>query len=676
MVNSPRTGLGVFYKRGDSALRSARSTASEGEIDPKQIVRDFLASQGATFGFSNGIEATVRMVSESDSVGMTHVRVQQSMAGIPVRGGELTLHLRGGEVVSVLASTLPVPSHLNLVPNIDRTEATAIGWALLGSLQLSIGGMSEPALEIVNPAHLGAVANVTRLAWFLKAAGGHDAQHIWIDAHSGELLFHFDPRPDALARTIYNANATNAIPGTLARSEGEGPVGQVDVDRAYDYLGDSYDYFLNEHGRDSWDGEGAPLLTTVRSCPDWCGCPCLNATFDENLNHIFIGANVVMDDIMVHEVTHGVVLATAGLIYFGESGALNESYADIFGETVDLTNGSENAGDSRWWLFDDIFGGGFGVRNMMDPALGLAGPSPAKLSDPIFHCSLDDSGGVHINSGIANHAYALMVDGGNFNAVDIVGIGLEKAAQIHYRALTVYLTSTSGFLHNDSALRQSCSDLIGTSGIAQADCDEVGNALDAVEMSAPSPCTSLCPAEPRGTCEAPAPGSVSTLLIKDNPTKDEKDKLVWKMIGPPATAGERGDPVGGGSSYALCAYDQSGPGETANLILETVAPSGGAPCEGEPCWKALKNGGYKYKNKSTLPFGTKTALVKPVKGGKTRLVMTGSGSALGVSSLDAISGPVTVEFQNTAGFDGPCWSVTYDAPLKQDAGIFKAKAKN
>ncbi len=101
-----------------------------------------------------------------------------------------------------------------------------------------------------------------------------------------------------------------------------------------------------------------------------------------------------------------------------------------------------------------------------------------------------DGGGVHSNSGIPNHAYALMVDGGTYNSQTITGIGLTKAAKIQYRALTTYLTSSSGFLDAYNAVNQSCSDLTGTSGITSSDCAQVTAAMQAVEMNS----TWACPA--------------------------------------------------------------------------------------------------------------------------------------------------------------------------------------
>jgi hypothetical protein len=127
---------------------------------------------------------------------------------------------------------------------------------------------------------------------------------------------------------------------------------------------------------------------------------------------------------------------------------------------------------------------------------------PAKVKDPNFVCASinNDGGGVHSNSGVPNHAYALMVDGGTFNGQTVTGIGLGKAGKIQYRTLTKYLTSGSNFLDNFNALKRSCSDLVGTAGITAGNCAQVNKALAAVQMNAPACSTPATPALcPSGT---------------------------------------------------------------------------------------------------------------------------------------------------------------------------------
>ena len=142
-----------------------------------------------------------------------------------------------------------------------------------------------------------------------------------------------------------------------------------------------------------------------------------------------------------------------------QSGALNESISDMFGETIDLTDGVGNDTDAvRWKAGEDLPTGP--VRDMMHPETH---GQPGRMSDPQFagcHMLHYDNGSVHRNSGVANHAFALMVDGTtNYNGYTIQAIGLEKAGRIWYRALSSYLPSGATFLDAFNAVNQSCSDL-------------------------------------------------------------------------------------------------------------------------------------------------------------------------------------------------------------------------
>ena len=281
-----------------------------------------------------------------------------------------------------------------------------------------------------------------------------------MDAHSGAILLNFSQLTEAKNRAVFNMNhdQTNAnLPGVLVRSEGQGPVADADANQAYDFAGQTYDYYFANHGRDSFDNAGGQLQSSVHF-----GTGFQNA-FWNGSQMVYGDGFTAADDVVAHELTHAVTERSANLLYYYQSGALNESFSDIFGETLDLTNGAGNdSGAVRWQLAEDLSSIG-PIRNMMTPTdFG----NPGKMSDSEFVCHSDgwtgsssDSGGVHSNSGVPNHAFALMVDGGSYNGRTVTGIGLTKAAKIQYRALTTYLTSGSTFADNANALNQSCSDL-------------------------------------------------------------------------------------------------------------------------------------------------------------------------------------------------------------------------
>jgi hypothetical protein len=173
----------------------------------------------------------------------------------------------------------------------------------------------------------------------------------------------------------------------------------------------------------------------------------------------------------------------------------NTIKANLPGVNVTLHASSAVTDNSyRWLLGEDVTPGG-AIRDMWTPACYA---NPGKVTDVAYYtCATSDNGGVHTNSGVPNHAYALLVDGGTYNGQTVAGIGLTKAAHIYYRAMSVYQVPSTDFADHADALEQSCSDLIGSdlndlstgtaSGqiITTADCVAVNNAIAAVELRTP-----------------------------------------------------------------------------------------------------------------------------------------------------------------------------------------------
>ncbi len=478
----PLTGLASFVAAPGGIPVDVPATAPAAER-----ALAFLRAHGQAFGLGDAMELEVRRVSPVDRVGMEHVRLQQLYQGVPVTAGELMIHLRGSLVLSASAKTLDGLEGFDTEPALSATEATAAVREQLERLGLGNATLSAPRLEILNRGLLEGRPFPTRLAYFVEARRIDLRERFWIDAAFGSVLLRFSQLTDARNRLIYDGMSGPALPGTLVRSEGGPPTGDTDADAAYDYSGDTYDYYLSEHGRDSYDDAGADLVSTVHYCsPDpEDPCPFPNA-FWNGTQMVYGDGFPAADDVDAHELTHAVTELTADLFYYMQSGALNESFSDIFGETVDLTNaaGTDSAG-VRWLMGEDVPGGG-AIRDMMDPNTFS---DPARVGDALFWCDATlDNGGVHINSGIQNHAYALMVDGGTFNAVTVTGIGLTKAGKVAYRVLSQYLLSGSGFHDAYDSWGEACLDLAGYDGITAADCAQVQNALDAVEMDGAWPC--------------------------------------------------------------------------------------------------------------------------------------------------------------------------------------------
>jgi Zn-dependent metalloprotease len=514
--------------------------------------RAFLNRFGSAFGVRGDAEslAAVR-VRERDHVGMSHVRLQQLHKGVPVTGAQIMVHLRGSGVASVLGKTV---ADLDLVDMRARVgSAEARDQARRAVARAARGGeftLGEPRLEILNRGLLENRKGIkSRLAWHVEANGFQVREHVWVDARTGQTLLRFSQLTDAKERTIYDGQSGPLLPGIKIRKEGAPALGDPDADLAYDYLGDTYDYFFDMFGRDSWDGLGAPLKATVRHCPSPASCPYQNA-FWNGKQMVFGAGFSAADDVDGHELTHAVTDAEAGLFYYMQSGALNESFSDIFGESIDLLNGSgtDDPG-SRWLLGEDVPGFG-ALRNMMDPS---AFGDPTKMSD-VMACDqapfYQDQGGVHQNSGIPNHAYALMVDGGTFNGETVTGIGLDKAARIQYRVLTQYLNTASDFLEYHNAVLNACEDLVGQNGIASSDCVEVEKALEAVEMSDAVNCLPAPPTEAEYCPAGQAPRNVF-LDTMDNPK-------AWRRYGLGGSWFTKNAPIGTFASsgeQALWGYD-------------------------------------------------------------------------------------------------------------------------
>lgn len=249
-------------------------------------------------------------------------------------------------------------------------------------------------------------------------------------------------------RTIYTANNSFKVPGTPVRSEGAPPTGDLAVDEAYTYMGNTYDFYWNIFTRNSIDDAGMRLDGSVHYSKDydnafWDGQRMIYGDGDqEQFNRFTIAV-----DIIGHELTHGVTQNEAGLIYFSQPGAMNESLSDVFGSLVKQYVNNQRADQADWLIGQGLFTPnvrGVAIRSMKDPgtAYGYPLPDPVLGTDPQpahmqkskdprgrgYQKTIQDSGGVHINSGIPNRAFYLA-------SIYIGGYAWEKAGLIWYETL-------------------------------------------------------------------------------------------------------------------------------------------------------------------------------------------------------------------------------------------------
>jgi Zn-dependent metalloprotease len=237
-------------------------------------------------------------------------------------------------------------------------------------------------------------------------------------------------------RSIYDANNGTSLPGELVRSEGDDPTGDDATDEAYDGLGATYDFYSEVFQRDSLDGKGMPLIGTVHYGQDYD-----NAFWDGHQMVFGDGDGVIFNrftiavDVIGHELTHGVTQFTAGLEYQDQPGALNESFSDVFGSLVKQYGLKQAADQADWLIGAGLFTKtikGKALRSMKAPGTAYDDPQIGKDPQPADMTSYvntqDDNGGVHINSGIPNHAFYLA-------ATNIGGNAWEDAGHIWYHTL-------------------------------------------------------------------------------------------------------------------------------------------------------------------------------------------------------------------------------------------------
>ena len=645
--------VGFIRVRGNGDLMPSKAARSNSAAAADKAT-DYLARYGAAFGARRGELKQLEVT--KNKFGWT-VRFGQRYKGIPVFGSQINANVdTQGDLTAVNGYAAP-DLNLSVKPRLSSSAASSrairavkadpTGSDDSGAVDTS-GLKSSTELAIYRTGAIRGDVGTAALAYVVEV--GNDANirdMVFVDAQTGKLLNRYSMIHSALDRRLYEVQRA---PANLIWTEGDAFPGSLDQWQAEEVAaaGDAYWFFANAFGRDSFDGAGR-IMETVNNDPN-ISCP--NANWNGVTANYCTGT--ATDDVVVHEWGHAYTEYTHGLIYQWQPGALNESYSDIWGETVDLINGRNDAeegdidavrpvgqcsthspakpivtinapaaiakdcdagaasfgppltgtgitGDVKLAEDDDATDGGTtnactpivndltgmialvrsviafsnaqdagatavlvadnveaspggmsgaddtitipSVRirlsdgNLIKSQLGSAtvnvtmkdaagnrvdsyrwlegedadalngairdmwAPTcygdPGKVSDAEYYCASDDSGGVHSNSGVPNHGYALLVDGGTYNGVSVTGIGLDKAANIYYRAMVSYQTPTSDFGDHADSLLASCADLTGqdinalsttpntetlAASITADDCAQVASMVQAVEL--------------------------------------------------------------------------------------------------------------------------------------------------------------------------------------------------
>ncbi len=491
-----------------------------------------------------------KIASRKDHLGFTHDKYQQYHNGIKVEFATYTVHSKNGKVQSMMGqyySAKQTASKPSLSSEAALNRATshigAKSYVWQNKTQSKSLSYEKPKGELVIFPKIEGISTEAVLAYKLDVYSQDPIYRadVYVDAKSGRIIFenariHHADTP-ASGASLYNGNvsftADNTGSGFRLRQTAEG-VETYSLNNGTNY-GSATDitsssasfsnqqtgvqahyaaeqtsrYFVQEHNRNSFDGNGAVLRSYISYSSNY-----VNAFWDGSRMTYGDGDGVtygplVTLDITGHEITHGVTEFSANLIYQRESGALNESFSDIFGELVE----NYATGTNNWQIGTEIGLTGSGAFRSMN--------NPGQYGDPDTYggsnwtnpqCGTptraNDYCGVHSNSGVQNKWFYVLAAGESGtndigDAYNVSGIGLTKAGAIAYRNLTVYLSANSTFADARTGAIQAAIDLYGAGSAEEI---ATTNAWNAVGVGA-----AYIP-----TCSLAAPGSLTASNIGDN----------------------------------------------------------------------------------------------------------------------------------------------------------------
>lgn len=542
--------LGLISNKA-GASKPIFQNGSQDELDQaKQISLNILRDRATQRAIGNVDDFQIQKV-EVDDLGMAHTRVRQTVGGIPVWEGEAIVHLKNSGELSTVTDDLKENLLVSTEPNISADDAVN---SVLGAYEGKAKLTEKPTADLF----VYRAEDRDRLVYrvITPRVDGSDGTSVlvtFIDAQTGEKVMSYDNLQTGTGSSLYSGtvsisttgsgssfymedttrrqgtfnmnstgNETTGTGGTQSRytdtdDNWNATIQRAGVDAHYG-AAKTFDYYQSAHNRNGIDGNYGPGTTTsaiggiglVVSRVHFGTSGRYNNAFWYN-NQMSYGDGdgstftpLTTIDICGHEMTHGVTERTANLTYANESGALNEGMSDIFGAMVEAyTDGGVSA--DTWKIGEDSYTpgtAGDALRYMNTPQTG---GDPDHYS--IRYTGSADSGGVHTNSGIANHAFYLLAAGGTnrVSGVNVTGIGTTDSARIYYRALTVYMTSGTNFAGARTATINAANDLFGSTSTQAT---TVARSWCAVGVGA-------CPGgTPTPTPTAtPTPGGGSELLV-------------------------------------------------------------------------------------------------------------------------------------------------------------------
>ena len=622
--------IGSFLVFGVVSLRTEANktvfgNGSQDEYETaKRISLEILQERTARRAVNGRDDFAVTRV-EIDGLKMAHTRVRQTVDGIPVWEGEAIVHLKADGSFSDVTDNLKEGVSVNTRPNFTPKQAEGfVAQAYKGRAEQTDQAMIDLyVFRGKERDHLVYRVETPRLDGSKYTSAPVD----FIDAHTGERIDGYDNLQTGTGNSLYSGNVTistsqsganyymedltrrmgtfnmnntgnttTGTGGTQSRYTGTDDTWSATNERAgvdaHYGAAMTFDYYQNVHGRNGIDGNYGPGTTT--SATGGVSLVSSRVHFGSNYNNAFWYQNkmsygdgngstfspLTTIDICGHKMSHGVIERSANLTYNKESGALNESFADIFGSMVELYADGGTVSTNTWLIGEDAYTPGTpgdALRRMDNPN-AVGDPDHYSLRLYPGSCTpsnANDQCGVHTNSSISNHAFYLMANGGTnrVSGVAVTGIGGNDTARIFYRALTVYMTASTNFSGARTATLNAATDLFGSAStqyntIVTGWC-AVGVGTCPGGTPTPSPTPTATPTATPTPSPTPTPGG--NLLINGG---FEGSASPWVGSGSGYFYTNNGSYPHGGTGYVYFGVNNSVSGQAYQTVSIPAAATG------------------------------------------------------------------------------------------------------
>ncbi|HZH89389.1 MAG TPA: M4 family metallopeptidase [Pyrinomonadaceae bacterium] len=491
-------------RRDATAQRSGNSSASDKLARARDKALRVIEEHANRKGIAGRTDLNVKRV-EADDQEKTHTRFEQTHKGVPVFGGEAIVHLNSDESVFAVTDDLIESVQVDTEPYRTTDEAVRVAVSDLGCESCLT---APPAVDMQILRREGN-DYLTYRVQLRREDGTHETSMpvYFVDAKTGNVVWEYNNLQTATGVSLYSGSVTintyykspsyylEDISRKIGTFDNRNTTGSTyrftDADNYWDSASQKagvdahfgaakvYDYFYNTHGRRGIDGNGGPAYYT--SADGVTGLISSKVHYGSGYNNAFWNGSymtygdgngttfspLVTLDICGHEMQHGITERTANLTYSGESGALNESWSDVFGAMVERYTKGQTS--NTWKIGEQCYTPGVAgdALRYMDNPHAASNSGYTADDDPDHYAErytgTGDNGGVHINSGIANKAFYLLAVGGTHHrGGSMTGIGADAAAKIWYRSLTSYMTSSTNFKGARTATLNAAAALYGS----------------------------------------------------------------------------------------------------------------------------------------------------------------------------------------------------------------------